>query len=199
MKYALILIWLAIIFSGIFYIFWQNELKYNLPTPVPTKYHGVSTGTYINTQGKLAASPGKPVFIHFFNPDCPCSRFNMPHFKSLVKQYGNKISFAVVVLAEDKDYTPRDIQDRFDLEIPVLFDSSLAADCGVYATPQAVLLDAQHNLYYRGNYNKSRYCTNKESNYAQMAIDTLLNHNSMPVFNAYALTAYGCVLPACNK
>lgn len=104
-----------------------------------------------------------------------------------------------MVLSKDKEYTQEDIQDKFDLDIPVLFDSSIAAVCGVYSTPQAVLLDVGHNLYYRGNYNKSRYCTDPGSNYAEIAIDSLLNNNDNPVFNKYALNAYGCVLPVCTK
>ena len=85
------------------------------------------------------------------------------------------------------------------LTVPILFDSSLASSCGVYSTPQAVLLDINNTLYYRGNYNKSRYCTDRKSNYAQMAIDSLLAHRGEPVFNQYALKAYGCSLPTCKK
>ena len=59
-------------------------------------------------------------------------------------------------------YTAKQIQDKFGLDIPVLFDSSLAKACGVYSTPQAVLIDNNQNLYYRGNYNRSRYCTRQK-------------------------------------
>ena len=79
-----------------------------------------------------------------------------------------------------------------------MFDKSIAVLCGVYSTPQAVLLDTNHKLYYRGNYNKSRYCTDKNSDYARMAIDSLLHHHE-PVNNEYALKAYGCQLPGCTK
>ena len=199
MKYALIATWLGVLLSGICYIFWQNEVKYTLPTPVPVNYQAVNTGASVNIDGLMNGVNKKPLFIHFFNPACPCSRFNIPYFRSLAKDYGNKISFAVVVLSKDRSYTEEDIQQKFDLDIPVYFDSAIAAACGVYSTPQAVLLDEQRQLYYRGNYNKSRYCTDPESNYAQQAIDSFLNHNADPVFNAYALKAYGCELPLCTK
>ncbi len=179
-------------------IFWYADWKYSLPTPLPNQYHAVRTGEYIDLDGKLAVSRNKPVFIHFFNPDCPCSRFNIPYFKSLAKRYGSKISFAIVVL-NNKAYTAAEIQNKFDLDVPVSFDSTIAAACGVYSTPQAVLLDSNQHLYYRGNYNKSRYCTDNKSNYAQMAIDSLFNDNYRPVFNRYALTAYGCQLPVCTQ
>jgi hypothetical protein len=197
-KKAITIAWLLVIFGGIAYIFWYTDWKYSLPTPVPKQYHPVGAGTSIELNGKLAVAGDKPVFIHFFNPDCPCSRFNIPFFKALARKYGDRVSFAVVVL-NNKEYTATEVQKKFDLDIPVSFDSTIAADCGVYSTPQAVLLDATRHLYFRGNYNKSRYCTDSRSNYAQMAIDSLFGNVSRPLFAAYALKAYGCILPACTK
>lgn len=190
---------LSLIFSWIAVIFWYNEWRYSLPTPVPKQYHVVNTREYIDIKGKFNPRKNRPVFLHFFNPDCPCSRFNIPHFKSLVTEYADKISFAVVVMTKDKSYTAEKITEKYGLTVPVLFDTSLAGACGVYSTPQAVLLDNNHTLYYRGNYNRSRYCTDRKSNYAQMAIDSLLAYHQQQVFNRYALTAYGCSLPTCKK
>src|SRR5436853_7935212 len=137
MKKWLLISWLILISYGISYLFWHNEWKYNLPTPVPKNYHTVNTGTFINLQGiAYFNNDPKPVFLHFFNPDCPCSRFNINYFKSLVKQYGNEINFAVVVLNKDSSYTVQEIQQRFGLNIPVLFNGTIAAACGVYSTPQ---------------------------------------------------------------
>lgn len=190
---------LLLIFFCIGILFWYSEWKYSLPTPVPAKYHAVNLKEYVDIKGKFAPQKKGPVFLHFFNPDCPCSRFNMPHFKTLAVDYANKINFAVVVMTKDKSYTAEKIQEKYGLTVPVLFDSSLAIACGVYSTPQAVLLNTKQALYYRGNYNSSRYCTNKKSNYAQIAIDSLLADKPAPDFNQYALTAYGCSLPGCKK
>ena len=196
-KKVVAILWLLVIFSGIFGIFWYTDWKYSLPTPIPEQYHVVPPGTTVDLNGKLPLTAGKPVFLHFFNPDCPCSRFNVPYFKTLVKKYGDRISFGIVVL-NDKNHTAKEIQRRFDLDVPVSFDSSVAAACGVYSTPQAVLLDASRHLYYRGNYNKSRYCTDTKTSYAQMAIDSLFGNVTRPLFAAYALKAYGCQLPTCT-
>ena len=190
---------LLLTFTGISILFWYSEWRYSLPTPIPAQYHAIPLGTPIDISAKFTAKKNEPVFLHFFNPDCPCSRFNIPHFKELATTYGNQISFAVVVMTKDKDYSEAYIREKFGLTVPVLFDTTLAKDCGVYSTPQAVLLTAGHALYYRGNYNKSRYCADKKSNYAQIAIDDLLTNKQQPVFNNYALTAYGCSLPGCKK
>ena len=186
-------------FTGIGALFWYSEWRYSLPTPVPAQYHAIQAGEHIDISAKFNPGKDKPVFLHFFNPDCPCSRFNIPHFKTLAAMYANKISFAVVVITKDKSYNEATIKEKYNLTVPVLFDTSLAGICGVYSTPQAVLLSADQTLYYRGNYNKARYCTDKKSNYAQIAIDSLLAKKTEPSFDRYALTAYGCSLPGCKK
>jgi thiol-disulfide isomerase/thioredoxin len=199
MRKLLLCCWLLILAAGISYIFWSNEWKYSLPTPVPSNYVTVNIGQHIDIDSKLNVEKDKPVFIHFFNPECPCSRFNAPHFNSLVKKYGNQVSFRVVVINKGKDYTADEIKDRFDFKIPVSFDSTIAQSCGVYSTPQAVIIEGDRKLYFRGNYNRARYCTDEKSNYAQMAIASLLNNESNPLFSQYATKAYGCQVAFCNK
>jgi thiol-disulfide isomerase/thioredoxin len=187
-------------FCGIGLLFWYSEWKFSLPTPVPAQYHAIANGAHIDISQKINSKKNSPVFLHFFNPDCPCSRFNMPHFKELAATYGDRINFVVVVMTANKKNTAAAVKDKYQLTVPVLLDSAIAGACGVYSTPQAVLLSADEKLYYRGNYNRSRYCTDKKSNYAQMAIEALLASSKKPEFNSYALTAYGCSLPdKCTK
>lgn len=183
MKKGLILIWLTLLFTMIVTLFWRNEYVYSLPTPVPKNLKAVRLGDDIDIPNILH-STSKPVFLHFFNPDCPCSKFNITHFKSLVKQYSNEITFVIVAMNKGTK-TAKDIQNKFDLSLPVLFDKSIATSCGVYSTPQAVIISPDQKLYYRGNYNRARYCTDKKRNYAQQALDSLL-HNRKVLFNQFA-------------
>ncbi|WP_345949958.1 thioredoxin fold domain-containing protein [Mucilaginibacter sp. PAMB04274] len=190
MKKLLISFWLVILLFTIGALFWYNQYRYSLPTPVPNGYKTVKSGTFIHLTSGLNLTGRKPVLLHFFNPDCPCSRFNLQHVKSLIKQYHNSVDFALVLVTA-KPYTAQQIQDKFDLQIPVIADKTLATACGVYSTPQAVLLKANRQLYYRGNYNSSRYCTNKKTEYARMALENLLH--GLPVLNnPLSTTAYGC-------
>jgi hypothetical protein len=197
MKKLVVSIWLIFLLGAIGALFWYNELVFQLPTPVPKNYKPVYQGQLISLNGVLK-NENKPIFFHFFNPDCPCSRFNVANFKSLVNQYGRQVHFVVVVL-NNHYYTAKQIQDKFDLTIPVIFDPSIAKSCGVYSTPQVALLNPQHQLYYRGNYNRSRYCTDEKTNYAKIAINGLLAAQPKLAFNQLALRAYGCQLPNCNK
>jgi hypothetical protein len=192
---ALWLLFLATIVSG---FFWYNQLIYILPTPVPEGYHGVKNGHVITIGKELKFNNNKPVFLHFFNPDCPCSRFNISHFKSLVKTYGANVNFAIVLMT-DKPYTASEMRKRFNIDVPVIRDSSLALATGVYSTPQAVILQGNRKLYYRGNYNKTRYCTDEKTSYAKIALDNLLADHKSFQFDRLALQAYGCTLPNCKN
>ncbi|MDO6431079.1 hypothetical protein Q4E93_10800 [Flavitalea sp. BT771] len=202
MRKGIVIAWLILLLTAIGGFFWRSEWVYALPTPVPANYHPVAAGTKVDlSRSALAALPsGKPLFLHFFNPDCPCSRFNVPHFRDLVKRYEQQADFAMVLMTHEK-YTPAGIRQRFDLPevVTVLRDSSIAAACGVYSTPQAVILDSNCELFYRGNYNRNRYCTDEKSSYARLAMEDLLHHNFHPIFDPMALKAYGCKLPTCTQ
>lgn len=179
-------------------LFWYQEWRYQLPTPVPAHYKPVPAGQLVELPPSLQPANQKPAFLHFFNPDCPCSRFNIEHFKSLVREFHEQINFTIVVVNNER-YTATDIRNRFGVDLPISFDTSLAAACGVYSTPQAVILDKTNQLYYRGNYNRSRYCSDKKTAYAHIALQHLLHQKNTASFDRYALTAYGCTLPECEK
>lgn len=197
-----VLAWLFVLAAGIGGIFWHAAWKYSLPTPVPQHYHDVARGTQVilPASAKGLTAEKQPLFLHFFNPDCPCSRFNMPQFSSLVRQYGAQVCFAIVVMSPRK-FTSAQLQSTFELPypIPVVCDSAIAAACGVYSTPQAVILGRDGRLFYRGNYNRSRYCADEETGFARQALDTLLQHRYSLTLSPLAYKAYGCQLPACTK
>ena len=194
---AAVITWLCILVAGIVILFWRFELIYNLPTPVPPQYHDVPRGEKLAVAAAVNKSGKKPVFLHFFNPDCPCSKFNVEHFESLVRTYSNEVDFVVVPVSKDHR-SPEAIKKLFHISVPVIVDTTLATLCGVYSTPQAVIVNADQTLFYRGNYNKSRYCTNKNSDYARIALDSLLNKKSLSGFDNQAFLAYGCQLPKTN-
>lgn len=162
-------------------LFWNAELKYTRPTPIPKGYREVTVNEKVFVNDTLNQKLEKPVFYHFFTTNCPCSRFNLNHFNHLKQQYGAFIDFYVVVPEED-DLT--EARKYFSGETRIIRDRNkqLALRSGVYSTPQAVIINTDHRLYFRGNYNKARYCTDPFSNFAQMAIDSLASHNPPPDF-----------------
>ena len=188
----IITVWLLAIACSIGYILWDQEVKYVLPTPIPENYEGSPLLSTINLPAGLnSLSEEKPVFLHFFNPHCPCSRFNTKHFNFLVNTYGKRVHFAVVIPEGVDPVAARDLLEE-GLNIMVDKGDSIADLCGVYATPQAVILDKDSKLHYRGNYNKTRYCTQKESNYAELALNDLLNGKAPAEYGLFSSRAYGC-------
>lgn len=173
-------------------LYWEQEVRFTLPTPIPEGYENVVSGTQIHLPALLPGqfSEGeKQVYLHFYNPECPCSRFNLKHFDRLREEYQGKLPIVVVIPAYADDAS---LEHEF-AGLPVIKDETgkLAAVTGVYSTPQAVLIK-NNQLYFRGNYNKARFCTTPNSNYAQIAIDSLLKGADAPVFGPYATESYGC-------
>jgi hypothetical protein len=190
---------LTVAFCGIGTIFWYQEAQYLLPTPVPDDYISVAPQRHVTLDSTVfTTSLTKPVLFHFFSPDCPCSRFNLKHFLSLKKKYSATVNFYAVVSQPEYVSSAKKMLDD-DVIVLVDKDERLAKACGVYSTPQAAILKTDTTLYFRGNYNRARYCTDKNSNYVQMALDSLHSKKGPPQFNALATNSYGCALPQNNN
>ncbi len=89
---------LIVILSGILIsiaaIFWYQEIQYLMPTPVPVGYKVVHPEELIQYDTALLPQQHKkPKLFHFFSPECPCSRFNLAHFKTLSKQVWKRDRF----------------------------------------------------------------------------------------------------------
>lgn len=184
-------VFLLAIILLIAFVFWQNEIKYSLPTEKPNAYTEVSFNQIIELPLGNEKLNSSNLFLHFFNPECPCSRFNINHYKSLLNKFGSKIVFAAIIpenvpIERARDFIPDSILVIQDVQ------SKIAQSCGVYSTPQAVIIDESKRLYFRGNYNKARYCTNKQTNYAEQALTTFLADSNLTNISPYASIAYGC-------
>jgi hypothetical protein len=178
---------LTFIGSAILFTFWVQEIQYSLPTPIPAQHKIIPIGSIVNSDNYF--SKGTLKLLHFYNPSCPCSKFNSDHINYLFSKYGKEISFFVVTEKEMEKATK-------DFDFAVIHDENgkLADICGVYATPQAVLLDEKNQIYYRGNYNKERYCTDKNSNFAEIAIIHLLQGYKSKKDSTLVTRTYGCQL-----
>ena len=178
-------------------IFWKQEYKFTLPTPRPENYVEVLQGDSVNIQYASA----KPSYFHFYNYDCPCSRFNIKEFESLVYKYKDDVKFYAVI--ETEDISSDDVDEfleKYDLGIEVIKDNDgkLATALGVYSTPQAVLVKDQ-KVYYKGNYNKARFCLSKNTKFAAQALEAMVKGEKVPDFPIVAEIAYGCELPTNTK
>lgn len=195
--YLLMIVFSVACLAGIGGLFWYEDVQYARPAQRPASLVQLPVGArlLLGTPGTVPG--GKPLLLHFFNPSCPCSRFNRRHLRELYTRYGQAVDMVVVLQAKD---TTEAIRKYHDWELPMSYvtdpEGQLAERCGVYATPQAVLLSPDAQLYYRGNYNTGRYCVNRQTQFARRALEALLAGQPPPAFPGVAATAYGCLLPA---
>lgn len=188
---GIVLTFLVLGIAGVIFIFWKQEMKYSLPTPVPQQYAPVAQGQKVNLPSSL--QKGRGYFLHFYNSECPCSRFNAKHIRSLIWNYSDSIEFIIVVAeASSLEKAKREFGD--ELHYVQDRNSEIAKACGVYSTPQAALVTNSGTLYYRGNYNAARYCTARASNFAELSLVALINKQPAPVFGIDATQSYGCEL-----
>jgi hypothetical protein len=184
LRKGIILAVIATCFVGICYLLWKEYFKYTLPASIPYNYKSVKAGETIS----LFKEHKGLMLLHFYNPNCPCSKFNSTYIRQLYKKHKDELSFFVVV---EKAYL-KDYKNQFDFNL-IEDDGSLADSLGVYATPQAVILK-DGILVYRGNYNKTRFCTDKDTYFPEMVLDSLLNNKPLPKLPAAASQSYGCNL-----
>jgi hypothetical protein len=186
---------LTMVFSAIVSIFWYQELQYLLPTPVPENYRVILPDAVINFDKEtlLTQQHTRPKLLHFFNPHCPCSRFNLTHFHALKRKYHDQVDFYAVVTGQQKIAPAKKLLEE-GIVIVVDEGEKLAKACGVYSTPQAAVIKTDNKLYFRGNYNRSRYCVDQNSNFVQMALDSLVAQKMSPDFGVLATQSYGCSL-----
>lgn len=189
-----VLLCMALALAAIGHIFWQQDLRYSLPTPRPHDLQQPPLGEPLSLPASVTTGAsllrGKPVLLHFYNPQCPCSRFNRDHVQALLNRFGDRVQFVSVIEAT------ADAPTDSGLPMPHVVDDGgkVAAALGVYSTPQAVLLDASGKLCYRGNFNTSRYCTTPQTQFVRLAIEAMLLDQA-PLRDPLAETAYGCCLP----
>ena len=177
--------------------FWYQDWRYSLPTPPPKGWTQPALDARIDLRGTSLDRAGlkdRPLFLHFFNPECPCSRFNIDHVRTLIRDHGSTVRFVAVLQGERAATLQRSSFEELRLGIDSVVDEDgrLGALTGVYTTPQAVLLDSRGGLYYRGNYNLSRFCTAPETEFARIALESLRSGRSRAPVPPAATTAYGC-------
>ncbi|WP_254507644.1 DUF6436 domain-containing protein [Anatilimnocola floriformis] len=172
--------------------FWFQEWQYALPTPRPAALQQPVVGDVIHLAELQPTT--KPIWLHFFNPACPCSRFNIDHVRDLIARFGDQVQIVAVLEADDDSLAQF---KQLNLKCAAFVDhhGEFARRTGVYSTPQGVVLDEHCQLVYRGNYNLGRYCTSAETEFVRRALENCLAHRPPLTFPAAATVAIGCELP----
>lgn len=185
--------WVGLCLAGVGVVFWIEDWRYALPTTKPTDYTSALVGVVTELPPELAAHAprGRPALLHFFNPECPCSRFNYEHVRRLACQFDGSLSLVLVAESADRLDAP---PPGFDAPTVHDSDGRLADTFGVYATPMAVVLDAQQRLVYVGNYSSGRFCVDPAREYVRLTLEALERGEACSV--DLLPPVYGCPLPS---
>jgi hypothetical protein len=132
--------------------------------------------------------PGKLTLLCFAQPDCPCTRFNQDHLEALANEFGSKVKIVEVVEAADAG----GLRSPGTIELDP--SGFIAKQCGVYSTPQAVILGPNGQILYRGNFNAGRYCANSATEFVRIALEALVSNQPVPIMPQSALVPYGCAI-----
>ncbi len=200
MRVRVVLIAAVLLVGCSVYAFRLQEMRDWAPTPVPEGYLPVADGALPRLEELgIRQVVGEAMVLHFLNPTCPCSRFNVDHIRELQQRYGKRVK-AVVVLPEGEP----DVMARYEamgLELPAIVDRGerIARATGAYATPQGVVVDGAGRLVFRGNYNLVRYCRQEETEFVRIAIEAALAGRALPQMPEAATRGYGCPLRRSGK
>ena len=178
--------------------FWVTDWQYSRPTPRPEGLVQTPVGSWPALPAEIAAlrRQNRPLAINFANAQCPCTEFNLDHLRKLQSKFKGLVDF-VIVLESHADAEGASSEFRsLHLDMPVVYDrrGEVSAALGVYGTPQAAILDTRGRLYFRGNYNRSRYCTGESSEYVRLSLIELAADRAAPAFPPEAAITYGCPL-----
>lgn len=182
-------------------MFWYQDWQYSLPAPRPPALVQPEFGARLRilepqSFDDLAVNAQRrPTLLHFFNPNCPCSRFNLTHIRRLADTFGDEVRLIAVLETNELDAVARLQELWLPGEVVVDRDGAIARQAGVYSTPQGVVLAGDGKLFFRGNYNRGRYCTEPESEFVRRALEACLKNEPLPEFPPRATIATGCVLP----
>ncbi len=179
---------------------WWADWRFSRPTPRPAtlvQSDRVADGVLAELRAAAGASlPWRPLVVHTFNATCPCSRFNREHVLELVREFGDRTEqLELVELEADRAIEPVHVDDDVELRALSENDGRIARALGVYSTPQAIVIEPDGHVYYRGNYNLARFCARADSAYARQALAALVSGAPCPPMPESARRSYGCELP----
>ncbi len=147
-----------------------------------------------SVQAIVPASSGvaRPVVLHFWEPDCSCSRFSNQHVRELIANYVPKgFRFMVVAHAaspEREAALRRQAQQVFGA-VEVVFSHDAQLDAHIPSSPAAVILDAKKGLAYFGPYSSGAVCSAGKGSFVEAILDEVAQGRNPAKVNTLA---YGC-------
>jgi hypothetical protein len=140
-------------------------------------------------RGSAAERPVATV-VHFWDPACPCSRFNEAHVRKIVAEYARRgVQFLVVARAGSglsEALLAARAHRTFGDAVRLVNAPSQAAVGLTPSSPATAILDADGKLAYFGPYSTGAVCTATQGLFAEKVLDQLLQGNHPQLWNTWA-------------
>lgn len=179
---------------GTGYAFWyyqfSNLRPFNADAPQGEAFFDGKT-----LSGRLGAldfsTAETATLIHFWNPACPCTRFNDAHVRSLVEQYGFRgVQVLVVPAPGTPAPPPQALQARYGR--PVQLASPELRALRPPSSPAVAVVDRRRELAYFGPYSLDSACSPAGGGFVEATLDNLLAGRRSRQINTLA---FGCYCP----
>lgn len=191
---ALLAIWL----SGMVMAFWWFQYRNVQPFDRQAVFFdGRTLGAQLHQLlDQIAQRDVKRVatVVHFYNPDCPCNKFNEAHVRELMTHYGNQgVRFVVVVNpASSLGQQQAMARAKQIFNHPAVIGFRQIRDIHPPSSPAVAILDAQGQLAYFGPYSVGAVCTVQNGGFVETALDKLFQGKNSKQLNTLAV---GCFCP----
>lgn len=196
MKNVLVITIMMLIFTCIAYVFWKEEFRYLLDIENSVELYDPENYMLLKDVGINIGE--KPVFVHFFDPNCKYSVINIEHISSIFTSYSHDIDLYLVINADALD-EGHELIEKHNLpkSTKVLMDpdGAISSICGVNSTPRAVIFNTDNSLYFEGNYtNGFTFCgaNNIKQSIPAQALNFKLKGLSLPLYPL--VSGYRCEL-----
>ena len=141
----------------------------------------------------------KPIsLVHFWNPDCPCSRFNEVHVKKIMSDYADKnIQFTIVVSGNNDE-----MREQRKLLAQKVFTGKAVKDIrsdwpmgkGPVSSPAVGVINSDGELVYFGPYSLGARCAPDQGQFVEKTLDRLNKQKALSKKQLNTL-AVGCFCP----
>ncbi len=160
----LVFIWLLMIA----FAFWWFELRWYRQVDFQYSDALFDSRTLLNDQSLLQGKDHRATVVHYFDPACPCTRFNTAHVQELMATYLPKgVAFVIKVPNE----AARQLAHQTFKQVPI---DVVAAKNAPVASPAALVLNPLGQPEYVGPYSPGAVCTSKTGDFVGLALDDVI-------------------------
>lgn len=141
----------------------------------------------------------KPVsVVHFWNPECPCNRFNEVHVKKIISEYADKnVQFTIMVSgnsAEKRKLQEDRARKIFTHQAVINIRSDWPMEKGPPSSPAVGVINNHGELVYFGPYSLGANCSPDKGKFVENILDHLNDEKKIQKKQLNTL-AVGCFCP----